>query len=69
MKLSAIRATQNIEELKPAIKYLAINMQPMAFGFFHAMRNTIQSKAAEFGVSNRELNELASGYQDAEETK
>jgi len=64
MKLSEIRETKNLEELKPAIKYLALNMQPMANGDFLALRNTIESKAKEFGVTYREINELASGYQD-----
>lgn len=64
MKLSAIRATQNIEELKPAIKHLAVNMQQLTFGEFVAMKNTIQSKADEFGVTYREINELAAGYQE-----
>jgi len=78
MKLSEIRETKNLEELKPAIKYLALKMQPMAhgtpwekqiindnIGFLQAiLRNAIESKAKEFGVTYREINELASGYQD-----
>lgn len=63
MSLDQIRASENLEQLKPAIIYLAQNMENMSFGEFTAYKRTIEVKANEVGVSLAQINKIAEDYQ------
>jgi len=61
--LKQIRNANSLDELKPGIKYLTVNMQGMAWGDFNAYRNTIIQKAKELGYTPNHLNELVEHWQ------
>lgn len=63
MKLNEIRNTKNLNDLKPAIRFLCDNMQKMSFGEFLAYKRTIESQCEKINISYKEINDLAEKYQ------
>lgn len=63
MTLAEIRNTTNLEELKPAIFFLADNMQKMTYGEFIAYKNTIMSQARKLNIDLKTVNKIAEDYQ------
>lgn len=63
MTLQNIRDALTFDDLKPAVKFLAQNMQRMAYGEFIAYKRTLESQAVKVGSNVKALNELAEQYQ------
>lgn len=63
MKISDVRQTKSLEELKPAIRFLCDNMQSMTFGEFNAYKRTIETQARILGIAVQEINSYAENHQ------
>lgn len=61
--LQTIRDTKTLEDLKPSIIFLCDNMQSMTWGEFVAFQRTIENQALKLGISLKELNSIATDYQ------